>query len=89
MNDHLDLVMKHAVDSAVSAAMERFRPALGEDTEVAHRAAHLAAEIAVEQFRSYCKVEMSLIEADRELRLRHARLFPPSMILNMQDKPDG
>lgn len=33
MSDHLDFVMKRSVDSAVSAAMDRFKDRLGEDKE--------------------------------------------------------
>jgi adenine-specific DNA methylase len=80
MSGHLDLVMKHAVDSAVNAAIERFRDRLGEDGETVHLIAHTAAEIAVEQFSSYCAVELSLIKADHELRLRDAMRRPPTLI---------
>lgn len=82
MSHHLDLVMKHAVDSAVNAAMERFKDRLGEDRETVHLIAQAAAEIAVAQFQSYCHAEMSLIRADRELRHRDRMLRPPpSMVV--------
>lgn len=85
MSNHLDQVMKHVVDSAVNAAMERLRDKDGEGREAVYIIAHAAAEIAVEQFRSYCKVEMSLIMADRESRLREAMLRPPSMMFAQKE----
>lgn len=72
--DPMETMMRHCIDMAIHGAIERFRDELGDNVGLTHKIARIAAETAVEQFKTYCNAQLRIISVDHEMRASLSRL---------------
>lgn len=79
-------VTRHVIDSAVHGAVSRFRGELGDHAELASDIATIAAETALEQFKTWANSELRLIKLEHERRASHLLLNPSRMFVGAETK---
>lgn len=75
-------IARHAIDSAVHGAVERFRDELGDNRELVATIAQIAATTALEQFKTWANAELRLIAAEHKFRADRLLSFHPPQFLD-------